>query len=214
MKQVKGVFVTGIGTEVGKTVTAALLVRALRADYWKPVQSGDLGWTDTMKVQAWAGETAGRIHAERYRLNLPMSPHASAADDGVSIRLNDFELPQTDNFLVVEGAGGLQVPLNDKDCMLDLIPQLGLPVVLVSRHYLGSINHTLLSVEALRHRNIPIAGLIFNGAPHPSTEGIIEKMTGIRPLFRLGEMQELNEECFERQVQRVGPACKSLLRLY
>jgi dethiobiotin synthetase len=211
MKQGKGVFVTGIGTEVGKTVTAALLVRALRADYWKPIQSGDLDDTDTMKVEAWAGEAAGQIHTERYRLNLPMSPHASAADDGVAIGLNDFELPQTDNFLVVEGAGGLQVPLNDKDCIIDLISHLGLPVVLVSRHYLGSINHTLLSVEALRHRNIPIAGLIFNGDPHPSTESIIEKMTGIQPLFRLGEMQALNDECFERQVQRVGTHCKALL---
>lgn len=211
MKPKKGVFVTGIGTEVGKTVTAALLVRALQADYWKPIQSGDLGYTDTMKVEAWAGEAAGTVHPERYRLNLPMSPHASAADDGITIQLQDFELPQTDNFLVVEGAGGLQVPLNDHDCIIDLIAQLGLPVVLVSRHYLGSINHTLLSVEALRHRGIPIAGLTFNGSPHPSTEGIIEKMTGIRPLFRLDEMQAMNEACFDRQVQRVGASCKALL---
>ncbi|MCR9102843.1 MAG: dethiobiotin synthase [bacterium] len=211
MKQTKGIFVTGIGTEVGKTVISALLVRALKADYWKPVQSGDLHNTDTMKVTAWAGAAAGQIHPERYRLNLPMSPHASAADDGVQIRLEDFELPQTDNFLVAEGAGGLHVPLNDQDCVIDLIQQLGLPVVLVSRHYLGSINHTLLSVEALRHRNIPIAGLVFNGDPHPSTESIIEKMTGIQPLFRMGEMESLTETCFERQVQRVGAACKSLL---
>ncbi|MEQ8706420.1 MAG: dethiobiotin synthase [Phaeodactylibacter sp.] len=211
MKQPKGVFVTGIGTEVGKTVTAALLVRTLKADYWKPVQSGDLNHTDTMKVRKWAGEAAGTFHPERYRLNLPMSPHASAADDGVTIQLQDFELPDTRNFLIVEGAGGLHVPLNDQDCIIDLIQRLGLPVVLVSRHYLGSINHTLLSVEALRHRGISIAGLIFNGDPHPSTESIIEKMTGLQPLFQLGEMQALNDECFERQVQRVGQACKTLL---
>lgn len=211
MNQVNGVFVSGIGTEVGKTVVSALLVRALKADYWKPVQSGDLDHTDTMKVRAWAGETAGTFHPERFRLNLPMSPHASAADDGIHITLQDFELPATHNFLVVEGAGGLQVPLNDEDCIIDLISKLGLPVVLVSRHYLGSINHTLLSVEALRQREIPIAGLIFNGAPHPSTETIIEKMTGIQPLFRMGEMEALNDDCFERQVRRVGPACKNLL---
>lgn len=211
MSRRQGVFVTGISTEVGKTVSAALLVRALRADYWKPVQSGDLHFTDTMKVEAWAGKAAGRIHAERYRLNLPMSPHASAADDGVSIRLEDFELPQTDNFLVVEGAGGLQVPLNDRDCIIDLIQQLALPVVLVSRHYLGSINHTLLSIEALRQRKIPIAGLIFNGAPHPSTESIIEQMSGLRPLFRLDEMRQLDEASFEREAARLAASCRVLL---
>lgn len=209
--QQQGVFVSGIGTEVGKTVVSALLVRALKADYWKPVQSGDLNHTDTMKVQKWAGNHVGTVHPERFRLNLPMSPHASAADDGVHIQLSDFKLPSTDNFLVTEGAGGLLVPLNDEHCIIDLAEHLQLPVFLVSRHYLGSINHTLMSVETLRQRGIPIAGLAFNGAPHPSTEGIIEKMTGIRPLFRLDELKALNEECFARQAEKLGAKCRQLL---
>ena len=210
MKQTKGIFVTGIGTEVGKTVVAALLTRALKADYWKPVQSGDLDNTDTMKIRQWFGPEAGHIHPERFRLTLPMSPHASAAHDGIDIKLSDFSLPDTDNFLVVEGAGGLHVPLNDQDCIIDLIKELGLAVVLVSRHYLGSINHTLLSVEALRSRNIPIAGLIFNGAEHPTTESIIQKMTGLEPLFRLDELPAMDENNFSKQAALIGWACQVL----
>ncbi len=198
MKKHRGVFVSGIGTEVGKTVVSALLVRALQADYWKPVQSGDLDHTDTMKVQKWAGEQAGQFHPERHRLTLPMSPHASAEADGLHLQLSDFRLPATDNFLVTEGAGGLHVPLNHRDLVIDLIGQLQLPVVLVSRHYLGSINHTLLSVEALRSRGISIAALIFNGEEHPTTESVIEEMTGIKALYRVGELPDFSEGAFAK----------------
>jgi dethiobiotin synthetase len=191
-------FVTGIGTEVGKTVVSAVLVKALHADYWKPVQSGDLDFTDTDKVRQWAGLTDDRIHPETYRLQLPMSPHASAAADGVSIELDHFQLPETQRNLVVEGAGGLMVPLNERDCMIDLIARLKLPVVLVSRNYLGSINHTLLSVEALRARNIPIAGLVFNGESVPTTESVITKMTGLDLWFHLPELKEIKAETIEK----------------
>lgn len=187
-------FITGIGTEIGKTVVSAILVKALGADYWKPVQSGDLDYTDSDKVRQWAGMEAQRVHPETYRLNLPMSPHASAAADGVEISLDAFQLPDTEKPLVVEGAGGLMVPLNERDCMIDLIAQLGIPVVLVSRHYLGSINHTLLSVEALRQRDIPIAGLVFNGDPVPTTESIITQMTGLTPWFRVPELAEVTPQ--------------------
>lgn len=187
-------FVTGIGTEVGKTIVSAILVKALEADYWKPVQSGDLDFTDTDKVTAWAGMSTERIHPETYRLSLPMSPHASAASDGVRISLNDFELPDTPNSLIVEGAGGLMVPLNEEDVMIDLIAHLKIPVVLVSRNYLGSINHTLLSIEALQRRRIPIAGLIFNGESVPTTESIITKMTGLEPWFRVPELEAVTAE--------------------
>ena len=187
-------FVTGIGTEVGKTVVSAVLARALGADYWKPVQSGDLDFTDTDKVRQWAGLTEKRIHPEAYRLQLPMSPHASAAADGVRIELEHFQLPETQNALIVEGAGGLMVPLNDQDCMIDLIGRLGLPVVLVSRNYLGSINHTLLSVEALRARNIPIAGLVINGDQVLTTESIITKMSGLKIWFRIPVLPQITAE--------------------
>ena len=187
-------FVTGIGTEVGKTVVSAILARALNANYWKPIQSGDLDHTDTDKVTAWAALSPEQIHPETYRLELPMSPHASAAAMDLRIDLDTFQLPENQSSLIVEGAGGLMVPLNEQDCIIDLMAQLGLPVVLVSRNYLGSINHTLLSVEMLRQRKIPIAGLVFNGDPVPSTESIILKMTGLKLWFRVPELPEINQQ--------------------
>lgn len=184
---INGVFVTGIGTEIGKTVVSSVLVEAFGADYWKPVQSGDLDYTDSDKVKEWA-EGAGVIHPETYRLHTPASPHASARMDQVAIELDRFQLPETDNFLIVEGAGGLWVPLSQNHSMLDLIQHLDLPVVMVSRHYLGSINHTLLSLEALEKRSIPCAALIWNGPATPDTEQIIEQFSGINALLRLEEM--------------------------
>ncbi len=193
----KGVFISGIGTDVGKTVVSAFLAEALEADYWKPVQSGDLDYSDADKIREWA-PSGRRIHPETFRLENPLSPHASARIDGVAIRLEQFYLPPTDNFLIVEGAGGLWVPLNEKKSMLDLIQHLGLPVVLVSRHYLGSINHTMLSLEALHQRKIPLAGLIWNGSSTPDTERIIEQFSGVRALLRLEEFPEVNAQAIAR----------------
>jgi dethiobiotin synthetase len=198
----KRVFVTGIGTEVGKTVVSAVLRQGLSADYWKPVQSGDLHHSDSDKIREWTQVETAAIHPETYRLNTAASPHASAVIDGVKIRLSDFHLPQTNNFLVTEGAGGLMVPLNDQVCILDLIEALRMPVVLVSRHYLGSINHTLLSLEALRRRSIPVAGLVFNGEPEPATESAIEQFGGITPLFRLDPLPEINRGTIRRAAQQ------------
>ncbi len=189
----KKYFVSGIGTEVGKTIVSAILVEALKADYWKPVQAGDLDWSDSMKIQNWVSNERTFIHPEGVKLNSPMSPHAAAAIDGIRLNLSDFELPKTDNNLIVEGAGGLLVPLNEKDCIIDLIKYLNLEILLVSRHYLGSINHTLLSCEILKHRNIPIKGIIFNGDEHKSTETVIEKMTGLPILGRIPKLSEVNK---------------------
>ena len=194
-------FVTGIGTEIGKTVVSSILTEYLQADYWKPVQSGDLHLTDTMKVQALVSNTKSYFHPERYRLNAPLSPHAAAALDGVQIQLSDFTLPQTSNHLIVEGAGGLMVPLNDQDLMIDLIQQLGIPVILVSRNYLGSINHTVLSIEALQRRDIPIAGIVINGEPNPATETFIESRSALPILFRVGQFSEISKEEIQRFTQ-------------
>lgn len=194
-------FVTGIGTEIGKTVVSSILTEYLQADYWKPVQSGDLHLTDTMKVQALVSNTKSYFHPERHRLNAPLSPHAAAALDGVQIQLSDFTLPQSFNHLIVEGAGGLMVPLNDQDLMIDLIKQLGIPVILVSRNYLGSINHTVLSIEALQRREIPIAGIVINGEPNPATESIIESMSALPILFRVGQFSEISKEEIQRFTQ-------------
>lgn len=201
----KGVFVSGIGTEVGKTVVSAILTRALQADYWKPIQSGDLHASDSMKVQALSQVPVQQFHPETYRLQTPASPHYSAALDDVIINLETFHLPATDNFLIVEGAGGLLVPLNEQHTMLDLIEHLQLPVVLVSQHYLGSINHSLLSLQCLAEREIPLAGLIFNGPETPSTSSIIEKMSGTEALFHLPQLEAVDEKQLAYWAAKIRP---------
>lgn len=184
----RSVFVTGIGTGVGKTVVAAALARHLKADYWKPIQCGDLDRTDSMSVREWIGPS-GIIHPERFRLSLPKSPHAAAAAVGVTIDLNDFILPSTVRGLIVEGAGGLLVPLNLKDTMADLILHLSLPVVVVVRHYLGSINHTLLTCSVLRAKGIAVEGLIFNGNPDPYSEEAIMALCDLPVIGRVPELK-------------------------
>ncbi|MEY8760207.1 dethiobiotin synthase [Chryseobacterium tongliaoense] len=190
----KKLFVTGIGTEVGKTVCSAILVQYFQADYWKPVQSGDLHYTDSMKIKDWAGDNIF-CHPETYRLKLAASPHQSAAEENKLIRVDDFQLPQTSKPLIVEGAGGLMVPLSDNELMIDLIEKLKLPVALVVRNYLGCINHTLLSIMALKETGLIIDTLILNGAFPPDTERIIinytEKETKI---IRLPDMHSITRE--------------------
>ena len=187
-------FVTGIGTEVGKTVVSAILTEALQADYWKPVQAGDLDYSDTHKVKDMVSNSKSVFHDESFALNHPMSPHAAAERDGVEISLEEFKIPKTENHMIIEGAGGLMVPLNRKDCIIDLIEDLGVEVVLVSRNYLGSINHTLLSVEALVSRGITIKGVIFNDEENVDTESVILKMTGLKCLGRVEMEEDLTQE--------------------
>jgi dethiobiotin synthetase len=196
----KRFFVTGIGTDVGKTLAAAILVEALKADYWKPVQAGELENTDTMKVRSLVSNSQSRFHTEAYRLSGFMSPHAAAAADGIKINIADIVLPETFNTLVIEGAGGVMVPLNDQLLVIDLIEKLKAEVIVVSRNYLGSINHTLLTVAALKNRNIPIAGIVFNGAPNSSTEEFILKYTGLTYMFRIDEEKEINKETMFKYV--------------
>jgi len=189
----KNYFITGIGTDVGKTVAASIITEALESDYWKPIQAGDLDQSDTLKVKGLVGNTKTVFHTEAYRLNHPMSPHAAAERDGVEINLQNIKLPTTQNHLVVEGAGGLLVPLNKKETILDLMSQLNCEVILVSRHYLGSINHTLMSIELLKQKGLSIKGILFNGAENKDTESIITDMTGVNVLGRIEELDELNK---------------------
>lgn len=189
----KGYFITGIGTEVGKTVVSAVLTEAWKADYWKPVQAGDLDHTDSMKVRSWVGNVKSHIHPEGFRLNTPASPHYSAQVDGVTIQVKDLQLPETDNTLVVEGAGGIQVPLNEEETMLDLMKSLGLPVILVSRNYLGSINHTLLSIEQLKRARLVLAGVLFTGEENPETERIILKQSAVNCIGRVPLLASINK---------------------
>ncbi|RYD84501.1 MAG: dethiobiotin synthase [Sphingobacteriales bacterium] len=178
----KPIFITGIGTGIGKTIISAILVEKLKADYWKPVQSGDLEDSDTLKVKALVSNPVSVFYEETYRLTQPFSPHKSADIDGIVIDPEKFILPQTTNQLLIEGAGGLMVPLNDSFLMIDLIKQLGARVVLVSQNYLGSINHTLLSVAALKQYGIPLEGIIFNGVSDTYSEEYILNYTGAKLL--------------------------------
>ena len=189
----KRYFITGIGTDVGKTIASAIITQALKADYWKPVQAGELNHSDCMKVEALIDNDRTEFHPEAYKLNQPMSPHAAAERDGVEIDISSIKIPDTNNHLVIEGAGGLLVPLNDKDTILTLIEMLNCEVILISRHYLGSINHTLMSIEVLKQRNITIKGILFNGKENKDTESIIKKMSGIEVIGRIDEFDNLNQ---------------------
>lgn len=189
-------FITAIGTDSGKTLASAIICESLNADYWKPVQSGLPNDTDTVRALITNQRTV--FHPEQYKLKTPVSPHASARIDGVQISLDGFELPKTENPLIVEGAGGCMVPLNDKDLMIDLMTRLKLEVIVVSNHYLGSINHTLLTVEALQNRNLRIKGLIFNGDANEETEGIITTRTKLKCLLRIKKEPNINADVVKK----------------
>ena len=194
----KKLFITGIGTEVGKTVCSAILAKYFKADYWKPIQSGDLHFSDSMKIKEWVGENVV-IHPEKYRLQLAVSPHQSALEEGVLINSNDFKLPETQNNLIVEGAGGLMVPISDDEFIIDLIEKLNLPVALVVRNYLGCINHTLLSLMALKQKNIKLEYLILNGSFPADTERIICKnIQEETKIIRIPDIVNITKENIER----------------
>lgn len=181
----KKIFITGIGTDVGKTVVAAIITEALKADYFKPIQAGDLDTGDACTVENLISNAQTTIHPNCYGLQTPMSPHAAAKIDGVTIDIKKIKEPKTTNHLVVEGAGGILVPLNDSNTIIDLI-QPNYKVVVVSRHYLGSINHSLMTIQLLQNKGFDVS-VIFNGAEHKTTESIIEKMTGVTILGRIDE---------------------------
>jgi dethiobiotin synthetase len=199
-------FVCGIHTDAGKTVASAVLVKALGASYWKPVQAGDLDFSDTHKVLQYLLPESIQAFPEAYRLPYPLSPHASAERAGVWVDPAKIVVPEHQKALVIEGAGGLLVPINRQTLYIDLIPSFNAKVVLVSRHYLGSINHTLLSIEALKSRNIPIEGILFNGAENPETESLITEYTGVRVIGRIDQAESLNAEFFETQARKLKQA--------
>ena len=200
----KRLFVTGIGTDVGKTVISAILTQKLQADYWKPIQAGELDNTDSMKVSQWVENSTSVIHPEAYRLTESMSPHAAAERDGVNIEMGNIIIPKTTRNLIIEGAGGLMVPLNQHDLVIDLISHLQADAVLVSRHYLGSINHTILSIESLRSRNIAIAGIVFNGDENRDTESIIESVCAVPILGRIPKIDNLNQHSINYAINLIN----------
>lgn len=208
--RMKRMVVAGIGTEIGKTFISAILVEALQADYWKPVQAGNLEDTDTDFVRRHISNDISVFHPEGYRLTAAMSPHAAAEAEGISIDLDQLSIPQTERTLVIELAGGLMVPLNKQQLNIDLLKRWQLPVILVSRNYLGSINHTLLSIEVLKQQGIPVPALIFNGEPNPATEEIIMHYTGIPCLFRVSQQREISQKL----VKELAEGIKDQLKQY
>ncbi len=205
------VFVTGIGTDVGKTIASAILVEALEADYFKPIQAGDLENSDTHNVQGLVSNTKSKFHPNSYALKTPMSPHAAAEIDGVEIETKKIVFPQTENTLVVEGAGGLLVPLNNRETVFDLIrPEY--KVVVVSRHYLGSINHTLLTINALKEKGADVA-LFFNGPATPTSEGIIEKMTSLPVIGRIDAEKEIDKAVIKKYAEQFRNQLKSQFQI-
>lgn len=190
------IFVTGISTDVGKTIASSIIVEALEADYWKPVQAGDLDNSDSYKIKIKISNNKSQIFENSYKLNTPASPHLAAEIDGIKIDLEQIQEPKTNNHLVIEGAGGIFVPLNDKDSIIDLI-QPEYKIVVVSRHYLGSINHTLLTIEAIQNRGFEVAGIIFSGSENKATESIILERTAIKLIGRIDE-----EPYFDQNVIR------------
>lgn len=187
-------FITGTDTNVGKTVVSALLTLGLNASYWKPIQSGLDPISDTDYVRKVTGLDDSHFLPERFTLTQPLSPHAAAKIDGVQIHLSDFQLPSQLPYkpLIIEGAGGLMVPLNEEDFVIDLIRQFQLPVCLVTRSTLGTINHTLLSLAQLRRMEIPILGVIVNGPKNEGNRAAIAHYGNVPILAELEPLAEVN----------------------
>ena len=187
-------FITGIGTGIGKTIVSAILTEKLKADYWKPIQSGDLETSDSLFIKHLISNTQTVIHPESYRLGQPLSPHLSAKLDGIDINLDYIKAPQTNNRLIIEGAGGLMVPLNDKQLILDLIKKLKAKVIVVSQNYLGSINHTLLTLEILKFNHIQVEGILFNGGANAESENYIANYSKVKVLGNIPKLSIIDKE--------------------
>ena len=197
-------FVTGIGTDVGKTIVSAILCEYFRFDYWKPIQTGRALGTDNETLDQLVGHEQFTAHPETYLLENPLSPHAAAKIEDETIVLDQITLPTRNPNLIIEGAGGLMVPINhNNETICDLIVKFQSPVVVVIKEYLGNINHSLLTLSYLKNKNIPIFGVVYVGNELPETENIIQKMTGIKTLFRVPIFPLLNKESIRNFVKTI-----------
>jgi dethiobiotin synthetase len=199
----KKYIITGIGTDIGKTVVSAIIAQVLKASYWKPIQAGELENSDSTKVFNWTEDDV-TVLKEAFRLTQPMSPHAAAKYDGLKIDRESITFPEVDGNLIIEGAGGILVPINNDGLLfIDLFSEWNFPVIIVSRHYIGSINHTLLTVEALKSRNIPIEGIIFVGDENKETESIILEITQCKMITRIPLVEKVNTAFIQEQAIRL-----------
>ncbi len=200
------IFVTGIGTDVGKTVVSAILAEALKADYWKPVQTGNYFSSDSEKVKKLISNEKTVIHPESYSLKQYMSPHAAAEMEKISIDFEKIIVPPTSNTLIIEGAGGILVPLNKKYMIVDLIKKFEAEAIVVVQNYLGSINHSLMTMECLKSRGIKITGWILNGPSHQLSEDIINELSKVPQLGTINKEAEVNKE----MILKYAPGFSSL----
>lgn len=208
------IFITGIGTSIGKTVVSAIVTEALEADYWKPVQSGLDEKTDTETVRSLVSNKKTTFWREAFKLQTPASPHLSARIDNIHIGLPDivhsFEQQYRHHTVVIEGAGGLMVPLNEKDFFPDLIPLLHAKVIVVSNQYLGNINHSLLTAEVLKMKKLPVIGWIFNGTYHVNEEDIV-RWSGFNKIGRVEEEDKIDSSMIKQYATKIKPKLIELL---
>ena len=204
MSKYQQIIVTGIGTDVGKTVVSAILAQALKAFYWKPIQAGELENTDTIKVNSWTDQSV-TVLPEAFRLKSAISPHAASAIDGVQISRESLKLPEIKGNLVVEGAGGLLVPVNYSGLLLvELFKEWNLPIIVVSRHYVGSINHTLLTIDYLKNKGFNILGIVFVGDENVPSETFICSTTGIEILARIPLTEKVDASFIQSQAKLIS----------
>jgi dethiobiotin synthetase len=194
-------FVTGIDTDSGKTLASAILCEALEADYWKPVQAGLPMDRETIRMLISNSRTT--IHKETYFLNTPASPHAAAKLDGIQIKLPNFNKPDTVNNLIIEGAGGCLVPLNENNFVIDLAVQFDAEIILIADLYLGSINHTLLTFNELVRQNLKVKGIIFNGDSNPESERIILQHTNLRCLLHIKREEQMDSSTIKKYAKQL-----------
>ena len=195
---------TGIHTDIGKTICAAVLVRALQCDYWKPIQAGSLHHTDSDTVRELSANDT-HIHPEAYRLQLAASPHSAARAEQIRIQLNDLRAPASDRPLLIETAGGVCSPINDECVVADLLVHFDWPTVLVTQHYLGSISHTLSAIDALKARGVRILGLMVKDNAHAESEQFITQYSQLPILAHIKPMSELSAHNVAQQAERIAP---------
>ncbi|MTI39287.1 dethiobiotin synthase [Fulvivirga lutimaris] len=200
-------FITAIGTDSGKTLIAAALTKALKADYWKPIQAGFP--TDSETVREFTnGEVY--IHPEHIILETPASPHAAAAIENRQLKIKDIKLPVTNNNLIIEGAGGCMVPLSNQEMMIELAPYFNAEIVLISNNYLGSINHTLLTVNLIKSRGYSIKGIIFNGPANKATEDVILDYTKLTCIYKVPQLESIDYQVIDKLSQELRKSWNEL----
>jgi len=197
-------FITGIGTGVGKTFISAVLTEALKADYWKPIQCGVAGGTDSEKVKALISNDRSVFHSESYIFNEPVSPHLAALLENKKIVMDGFDIPNNENDLIIEGAGGMLVPLTDSVYAIDLAGVFEAEVILVIRNYLGCINHSLLSIDYLVKNDFPVKGIILNGNFDKAVRASIINYSELPIIAEIPEINEITKETVAFQTQKIN----------